>query len=105
MLDDQAAPFGFIIFCLVVGVFLIIVPWHGLWESNFLLQYVPPLRRVMLNPFFRGAVSGLGAIDVALGVAAFGRLLWTLRFGSSKTTSQEPEPPPADHSISSNHPE
>jgi hypothetical protein len=75
MSDDQAAPFGYIIFCLVIGVFLIVIPWHSIWEANFLLSYVPALRSVMLNNYLRGAVSGLGAIDIVLGMAALARLI------------------------------
>ena len=60
---------AFILFCLEIGVFLIFVPWSALWENNFLLGYVPLLRRVILNNFFRGAVSGLGVIDVLIGLS------------------------------------
>lgn len=59
---------GFIIFCFEVGLFLIIVPWSSFWENNFLLSYVPDLRPLVLNNFFRGAVSGLGVIDFWIGI-------------------------------------
>jgi hypothetical protein len=108
MLDDRAAPFGYIIFCLVIGAFLIVIPWHALWDSNFLLAYVPPLRTVMLNNFFRGAVSGLGAVDVALGMAAIGRLIRSLRFFRSTPDDLPPaDPSSGSHSAtrSATHPE
>lgn len=60
---------AFILFCLEIGVFLIFAPWSTLWENNFLLGYVPYLRGVILNNYFRGAVSGLGVIDVMLGLS------------------------------------
>ena len=59
---------AFILFCFEIGVFLVFVPWSALWENNFLLGYVPLLRGVILNNFFRGAVSGLGVIDVLIGL-------------------------------------
>jgi hypothetical protein len=38
-----------------------------LWDQNFLLQYSSFLRVVLLNDFFRGAVSGLGIANLILG--------------------------------------
>jgi hypothetical protein len=60
---------AFILFCFEIGLFLIFVPWSVLWEDNFLLAYAPGLRGVVLNNFFRGAVSGLGVIDLLIGIS------------------------------------
>ena len=66
---------AFILFCLEIGVFLVFAPWSGLWENNFLLDFVPALRGVILNNFFRGAVSGLGVIDVLIGLSELATLV------------------------------
>jgi hypothetical protein len=58
---------AFILFCFEIGLFLIFVPWSTLWETNVLLTYSFALRNFVLNNFVRGAVSGLGVIDVLLG--------------------------------------
>jgi hypothetical protein len=58
---------AFILFCFEIGLFLIFVPWSTLWETNVLLTYSFSLRNLVLNNFVRGAVSGLGVIDVLLG--------------------------------------
>ena len=58
---------AFILFCFEIGLFLIFVPWSTLWETNVLLTYSFSLRNFVLNNFVRGAVSGLGIIDVLLG--------------------------------------
>jgi hypothetical protein len=58
---------AFILFCFEIGLFLIFVPWSTLWETNVLLTYSFSLRIFVLNNFVRGAVSGLGVIDVLLG--------------------------------------
>jgi len=50
----------------LVGLILVIVPWTSLWELNYLLGADPLLRRFLLSPFLRGAVSGLGLVNVAL---------------------------------------
>ena len=49
----------YVLYCLEVGIFLLVYPWMRLWDQNFLLQYSSSLRLVLLNDFFRGAVSGL----------------------------------------------
>lgn len=58
----------YVLYCFEVGVFLIIFPWMRLWEQNFILQYSPYLHLLFLNNFFRGAVSGLGVMNLVLGV-------------------------------------
>ncbi|HEX5000138.1 MAG TPA: hypothetical protein VFY29_18100 [Terriglobia bacterium] len=104
MLDDQEAPFGFVVFCLVIGVFLIAIPWHALWGTNFLLGYSPVLKRVALNKFVRGAVSGLGVIDVALGLAAFARLLRPVRSVTTASINSPSGNSPSGNPSSSNPP-
>ena len=60
---------AFILFCLEIGLFLVFVPWSDFWDYNSLLNYVHPgLRVIVLNNFFRGGVSGLGAIDILFGL-------------------------------------
>ena len=59
--------FIYILYCLEVGVFLLVYPWMRLWDQNFLLQYSSYLRVVFMNDFFRGAVSGLGIANLILG--------------------------------------
>ena len=57
-----------IFLCFELGVLLMILPWSAFWELNFFLQRYPALLPVLLNPFVRGAISGLGLIDI--GIAA-----------------------------------
>lgn len=58
---------------LVLGLALIVLPWLPLWESNFFLNRFPPLIKFLLNPYLRGAVSGLGVLDALLAADAFRR--------------------------------
>jgi hypothetical protein len=51
---------------LLVGVLLAFVPWTPLWDSNYLLQPYPSLRVLVLSPFARGTVSGLGLVNIVL---------------------------------------
>jgi hypothetical protein len=69
---------AFILFCFEIGLFLVFVPWSTLWEHNALLLYLP-LRGLVMNNFFRGAVSGLGMIDVFLGLGELTRFWKSFR--------------------------
>ena len=51
---------------LLVGVILTVVPWTGLWDANYLLQPYPALRVLVLSPFARGTVTGLGLVNIAM---------------------------------------
>jgi hypothetical protein len=51
---------------LLVGLVLLAAPWTTLWDSNWLLQPQPALRDLLLSPFTRGAVSGLGLINILI---------------------------------------
>lgn len=50
----------------LVGIVLIVAPWTALWEANYLLMPSPLLRAVLLNTFARGAVTGLGLVNIVL---------------------------------------
>ena len=56
-----------ILFCLELGVFLVILPWTSLWERNYFLFRYPGLTPWLLNHYLRGALSGLGLVDIGLG--------------------------------------
>lgn len=58
---------------LELGLILILVPWSDVWEVNYFLYQYPELGFFMKNPFLRGAVSGLGLVNVLLALGAFRR--------------------------------
>ena len=50
------------------GMLLVIVPWTRAWTDNgYLLRWLP-LRAIVLHGFVRGCVSGLGFINLWLGI-------------------------------------
>lgn len=55
--------------CFELGILLILVPWSGFWERNVFLERYPDLVPLLLSPFARGAVSGLGLLDVFLAIS------------------------------------
>jgi hypothetical protein len=50
----------------LVGVVLVFAPWTPLWDSNWLLQLLPSARGLLLSAFTRGAVTGLGLVNLVL---------------------------------------
>lgn len=55
-----------ILLCFELGALLVYLPWSQLWEQNYFLSRFPVLIPVILHPSMRGAVSGLGLLDIAL---------------------------------------
>jgi hypothetical protein len=50
---------------------LILIPWSAFWDRNYFVEAVPALGIVLTNNFVRGAVSGLGVVNL---LAALGEL-------------------------------
>lgn len=51
------------------GFLLVLVPWSVFWDQNYFAQALPPVRGVIGNNYVRGAVSGLGLVNLYLGFA------------------------------------
>ncbi len=60
----------YVAFCAELGFALIALPWTGWWFTNSLLLHWPSLNRIFQSGFVRGAVSGLGFLDLWLGISA-----------------------------------
>jgi hypothetical protein len=59
----------FVAFCLEVGLLLAVLPWTRVWTDNALLLDLPWLRPVIEHGFVRGVVSGIGLVDLWLGIS------------------------------------
>lgn len=64
-----------ILLFLEVGLALIVVPWSTFWERNYFAQVLPFLGPIMTNNFVRGAISGLGVVNVVAGLAELGAVV------------------------------
>lgn len=53
-----------VLLCFELGVILVLIPWSAFWERNFFVDRYPQLIPVMFNFYLRGAVSGLGLLDI-----------------------------------------
>ncbi len=101
----------FIILFLLLGVYLILLPWNifygvGNWEQNYLLVYIaqktdlPLIQKAVASNWVRGAVTGLGVLNLIVAfweIAHFDQSVQMLRGNEIKTkvnvkqTSDQPE--------------
>lgn len=59
----------FVLFCLEVGIVLIVGPWTPAWRDNSLSTGFPALHEFLMNGFVRGAISGVGLVDFWIGIS------------------------------------
>lgn len=59
------------VFFIEVGLLLIVLPWSGFWERNYLVYALPFLEPLFLSAYVRGAVTGIGFLNL---VAGFGEM-------------------------------
>jgi hypothetical protein len=64
----------FIVFCLEIGCFLLIFPWTEYWEWNFLGSLIPRAHLFWDSSYVRGAVSGLGLVNLYIAFVEIIRL-------------------------------
>jgi hypothetical protein len=70
----KLASLLFIIICFEVGVFLLVFPWMDYWSSNSIAAIAPWIRSIWLSGYFRGALSGLGLVNIYISLAEVLRL-------------------------------
>jgi len=59
----------YVAFFFEVGLLLVVLPWSAFWERNYFALAWPTIRPLVTNLFVRGAVTGLGAVNLCAGVA------------------------------------
>jgi len=62
-----------ILVCFEMGALLLFIPWLNSWESNYFLTRYPALIPVLLHPAIRGAISGLGVLNILLAASMIRR--------------------------------
>jgi hypothetical protein len=65
----------YVALCFEMGLFLFVFPWVSIWHQNFFVARYLWLALLTRNYYLRGAVSGLGLVDIFL---AFYEL-WRMR--------------------------
>ena len=63
-----------VIFCFELGLFLLVYPWTASWNQNYFAWIIKgpfqlPWHTLWVNPWLRGAVSGMGLVNLWLAVS------------------------------------
>ena len=69
--EDEIQRLGrvlLIVYLLETGLVLLVAPWSTFWERNWLVEISPLLDGVMRRAAVRGAVSGVGVINLCAGL-------------------------------------
>ena len=61
-------------FAVYIGLFLMVFPWTDYWDINYFSQVVPQWHVYWGSSYARGAVSGLGLINLYFGLMEVFRL-------------------------------
>ena len=63
------------IFFLEVGLVLAVAPWSAYWERNYFAQVSPAINALVTNNYLRGAITGLGAVNLFAALADLAMLV------------------------------
>ncbi len=66
--------FVLILFCLEIGIVLLLFPWSSLWDHNYFFSLSPHWARWFSSSYLRGAVSGLGIVNLWIALSEAWRL-------------------------------
>jgi len=65
----------FALLTLSIGGFLVVFPWADSWNLNYIQDLVPGAQQLWDEPSFRGAITGLGFVNLYIAILQFARLL------------------------------
>ena len=65
----------FAAYFLEAGFILVIAPWSPFWEHNRFAQARPGLEQVVMSPYARGGVTGVGVITALAGFVELGAVI------------------------------
>jgi hypothetical protein len=51
-----------------IGVVLLVVPWMPYWQQNYFIDARPFVEPLLTNGFVKGAISGLGLVNLVAGL-------------------------------------
>jgi hypothetical protein len=58
-----------VVFCFYVGLLMVVLPWTRYWNGNHFLLTIPGLAQLMNSGITRGVISGLGLLDLWIGIS------------------------------------
>lgn len=67
---QRLSLFVLVLFCVYLGVLVMVLPWWTrIWDHNMFIQARPRLAAVLYNGAVRGLISGLGLLDIWIGIS------------------------------------
>lgn len=78
------------------GFVLLVVPWSSFWDRNYFAASLPLLHAVITNNFIRGAISGLGVVNLVAGIVDLYSLLSARHTGTAHRSGVVPPRPAAE---------
>jgi hypothetical protein len=67
---QRLSLFVLVLFCVYLGVLVMVLPWWTrIWDRNEFILARPWLAMVLHNGAVRGMISGLGLLDIWIGVS------------------------------------
>lgn len=73
-----------------IGIFLLLYPWFDQWNFSYFSYISPQWDRIWDSAYFRGAVSGLGLVNIYI---AFSEVLGLRRFSQPHPDENPTDPP------------
>lgn len=65
----------FALFCLEIGLVMVMLPWTLLWDNNYFFHLYPSWNDFWLSSYTRGSISGLGLLNLYI-AGSEGLRLW-----------------------------
>ncbi len=75
---SRVLGFFLVIFALELGLFLLVFPWLHAWDLSFIPIHSPRFSKLWNSGYLRGAVSGLGLLNLYIAFAELVRQLKSL---------------------------
>jgi len=72
--NQKMAAVLLVVFCMAIGLFLLIFPWTPDWDGNYFGSLIPQWHLYWDNLYVRGAVSGLGVVNLYISLLELYRL-------------------------------
>lgn len=63
--------FCFAIFAFELGLFLLVFPWMSNWDLSWIPVHSARFSDIWMSHYFRGALSGMGLLNLWIGLAEF----------------------------------
>jgi hypothetical protein len=67
---QRLSLFVLVLFCVYLGVLVMVLPWWPrIWDQNLFILSHPTLATILHNGAVRGIISGLGLLDIWIGIS------------------------------------